>query len=408
VLEHAATRVPYYREQWARRRRAGDRAAADVLENWPVLAKETLRRHPQAFLADDCDARAMFVEHTSGTTGTPLHVWQNRETVVTWFALFEARARRWHGVSRNDRWAILGGQLITAASRTRPPFWVWNGALNQLYLSAYHLKPGHIAAYLDEMSRREVRYLLGYPSGIYQLARETLEQGLTAPRLAVVLGNAEPLLAHQREAIGETFGCPVRETYGMAEIAAAAGECEQGSLHVWPEAGHIEILADRADLPARAGDPGRLIATGLLNADMPLIRYDTGDRATAAEGDCPCGRSLPVLAAIEGRADDVIITPDGRTIGRLDPVFKADLPIREAQIIQEDRDALRVLYVPAAGYTPGDGDDLVRRIGDRVGADMSVTLEAVDAIPRSSNGKFRAVVSRIDRPVAHPEKERPA
>ncbi len=406
VLERAATRVPYYRDRWAARRRAGDRAAADRLDNWPVLTKEALRGDPRAFVADDCDPQAMFYEHTSGTTGKPLHLWLSRETVGTWFALFEARARRWYGVSRHDRWAILGGQLVAPVERDRPPFWVWNSGLNQLYLSAYHLAPRHIAAYLEALRRHEVTYLLGYPSGLYQLAREALDQGLAAPRLKVALGNAEPLLDHQREAIAAAFGCPVRETYGMAEIAAAASDCEQGRLHLWPEAGHVEILADWSDEALPDGEAGRLVATGLLNADMPLIRYDTGDRATMASGACACGRSLPVLQAIEGRVDDVIVTPDGRAIGRLDPVFKADLPIREAQIIQEEPDVLRVLYVPTATYTDHDGAMLVQRIHDRTGEEMSVILEEVAAVPRAANGKFRAVISRVNTRPATQEAER--
>lgn len=395
VLGRAATRVPYYREKWAQRRRAGDKASPELLENWPVLTKEALRQEPLAFVADDCDPQAMFYEHTSGTTGMPLHIWLSKETVGAWFALFEARARRWHGIDRHDRWGILGGQLIAPVERERPPFWVWNIALNQLYLSAYHLNPENIAAYLEAIRKHEVSYLLGYPSGLYRLAQAALEQDLDVPPLKVVLGNAEPLLDHQRQAIAAAFGCPVRETYGMAEIAAAAGDCEQGRLHAWPEAGHIEILDDGADEPLPDGQAGRLIATGLLNADMPLIRYDTGDRATMAADACGCGRTLPVLRAIEGRADDVVITRDGRHIGRLDPVFKADLPIREAQIIQEDWDVLRVLYVPTNQYTDRDGDMLVRRIHDRTGDDMNVILEQVDAVPRTANGKFRAVISRV-------------
>ncbi len=406
VLERAAARVPYYRDQWAARRRAGDRAAADVLENWPVLTKEALRGAPRAFVADDCDPQAMFYEHTSGTTGKPLHIWLSRETVGAWFALFEARGRRWYGVSRHDRWAILGGQLVAPVERDRPPFWVWNSGLNQLYLSSYHLAPQHIAAYLEAIRRHEVTYLLGYPSALYQLAREALDQRLAAPRLKVALGNAEPLLDHQREVIAAAFGCPVRETYGMAEIAAAASDCEQGRLHLWPEAGHVEILADWADGAAPDGEAGRLVATGLLNADMPLIRYDTGDRATMAGEACACGRSLPVLRAIEGRADDVIVTSDGRAIGRLDPVFKADLPIREAQIIQEEPDVLRVLYVPTAAYSDHDGDMLVQRIHDRTGAGMRVILEEVAAVPRAANGKFRAVISRVGARPAAQETER--
>jgi phenylacetate-CoA ligase len=289
-------------------------------------------------------------------------------------------------------------------------------ALRQLYLSAYHLTADNVAAYLEAMQQHEVTYLLGYPSGLYRLARVALDRGWAAPRLKVAIGNAEPLLAHQREAIGAAFGCPVRETYGMAEIAAAASDCQAGRLHLWPEAGHVEVLDDEVDalalprpLPEAVETPalpwplpgggvsGRLVATGLLNADMPLIRYETGDRATLTAGavPCACGRGLPVLAAIEGRQDDVVITRDGRHIGRLDPVFKADLPILEAQIIQESLDRLRVLYVPTAAYTAADGDALVRRIHDRVGADMGVALEAVDEIPRTANGKFRAVISRV-------------
>ncbi len=49
LLHRAATQVPYYRDQWQRRRREGDDAAWDVLSNWPVLPKEALRQTPQAF-----------------------------------------------------------------------------------------------------------------------------------------------------------------------------------------------------------------------------------------------------------------------------------------------------------------------------------------------------------------------
>src|SRR2546430_6312499 len=40
VLHRAATRVPYYREQWAARRRQGNRASWAYWENWPILEKE--------------------------------------------------------------------------------------------------------------------------------------------------------------------------------------------------------------------------------------------------------------------------------------------------------------------------------------------------------------------------------
>src|SRR5439155_25713353 len=220
VLERAATRVPYYRDQWTARRRKGDRASWELLENWPVLEKEPLRSNSRAFVAEDCNTQNMFHEHTSGTSGTPLDLWWSRQTVRAWYALFEARWRRWYGVSRRDRWAILGGQLVTAVGQRHPPFWVWNAALNQLYLSSYHLAPKLLPHFLRALERYRVRYLFGYPSALHALAHGA--GGLDAGKLqlAVAITNAEPVLDHQRAAIIGAFGCPVRETYGMAEIVA--------------------------------------------------------------------------------------------------------------------------------------------------------------------------------------------
>jgi phenylacetate-coenzyme A ligase PaaK-like adenylate-forming protein len=55
-------------------------------------------------------------------------------------------------------------------------------------------------------------------------------------RLEVAIANAEPVLAAScAMAVRSAFGCELRETYGMAEIAVAASECEQGWLHEWPD-----------------------------------------------------------------------------------------------------------------------------------------------------------------------------
>ena len=394
LLHRAATRVPYYRERWRARRRAGDRAPWDRLENWPLLDKSALRADPAAFVADDRDRRLMFHEHTSGTTGTPLSLWFSRATLRRAYAILEARWRRWNGVSRHHRWASLGGQLVTPAAQREPPFWVWNPALRQLYMSSYHLAPELAEHYFAALRRHRVGYLWGYTSSLYALARAALDGGRRDLAMAVVLTNAEPVAPHQRAAIAEAFQCPVRETYSLAEAVAGAAECGHGRLHLWPEFGVAEVLAGGA--PVGAGETGELVATGLLNADMPLVRYQTGDRAAlaAAAPPCPCGRPLPILAAVEGRQDDVLITPDGRQIGRLDPVFKADLPLREAQIVQEARDRLRVRYVPAAGYTAATGRTLIARLRERMG-DVEVTLEEVPEVPRTAAGKFRAVVSAL-------------
>lgn len=394
LLHHAATKVPYYRDYWSERRRQGDNASPQILANWPLLEKDELRRNPKAFVAEDRSISRLFHDHTSGTSGKSLDIWLSRDTVQQWYALFEARCRQWNGVSRHDRWAIIGGQLVAPVEQTIPPFWVWNASLHQLYLSAYHLAPRYIKSYVDALRSYGIRYLIGYPSAIHAIARGMLDQNIPPVHLKVVLTNAEPLLARQRTDISEAFRCPVRETYGMAETVAAGSECDHGSMHLWPEAGLVEIIPRNSN--STGHNAGELVCTGFLNADMPLIRYRAGDwgELAPASSSCECGRTLPVLTSIDGRADDILFTVDGRPVGRLDPVFKSRLPIHEAQIVQEALDRIRVRYIRAEGFTQADGMSLTERIRERMGP-VNVVLDEVSEIPRTANGKFRAVICQL-------------
>jgi phenylacetate-CoA ligase len=390
LLHDASRDVPFYVEQWRARRARGDRSSVERLEHWPILDKATVRRDAAAFVSTRAGGRRLFADHTSGTTGTALTLWCPQETVRAWYALFEARSRQWYGTTRHDSWAILGGQLVTPQAARQPPFWVWNAPLRQLYMSSYHLAPDLVPHYIEALLKYDVKYLYGYSSSLHALAEGARQSGVQGLRLRVAVTNAEPLFAYQRQAIEQVFGCPVRETYGMAETVAAGGECECGAMHLWPDAGVVEVMSDGVPVPT--GTTGDFVCTGLLNPIMPLVRYAVGDRgALAAELRCGCRRTLPVVKTIEGRADDVLYTMDGRPIGRLDPVFKAELPVHEAQIIQEAPNRIRVRYVPAPGFSPAAMASMAERLRERLGP-VEVIGEAVDTIPRTASGKFRAVI----------------
>jgi phenylacetate-CoA ligase len=224
-------------------------------------------------------------------------------------------------------------------------------------------------------------------------AAQVLEEGLSMPRLRVVITNAERVSAAQRQLIEEACRCEVRESYGMCEMVGAASECAAHRLHVWPEAGYWEVLADDSGEAVAAGDSGRLVATGLFNEDMPLIRYSVGDRVRLSGAvSCDCGRLLPLVSAIEGRLSDLIQCPDGRYVFWLNPVFQG-LAVRESQILQLEIDRIRVLIVPAPGYGPETEETIIRRLKDRVGSDMVVEVRAVEDIPIGTNGKRQAVIS---------------
>lgn len=279
--------------------------------------------------------------------------------------------------------------MVVPRASQQPPYWVWNAAMSQLYLSTFHLSSATVSHYVRALERFGVRYLLAYPSALNVMARHMMEAGLTVP-LKVTIANAEPVFDYQKRAAERAFGCTLRETYGMAEIAAAAGECESGVLHFWPESGWSEVLNQQA-----VDGPGELVCTSLLNADMPLIRYASGDRTTPVKwaGKCVCGRTLPRVSRIEGRSNDRLIAEDGRPVFWLNPAFYG-LPVLEAQIVQESRSNVRVLYVPDEQFTADTASLIVERLQRQLG-DLNFHLEPTVRIPREANGKFRAIVCRV-------------
>lgn len=363
------------------------------LSKLPILKKETLRASAQDFLKENIRRRYLQQIQTSGTTGTPVKLWFSRKDMQRRYAYHERRIRKWWGVSLLDYYIMIGGKIVAPFNQTKPPFWVWNAALNQLYMSSYHLSKEFAEYYLKEIKRRNFSYIFGYASSLYSLAYFAKEIGIDDIRFKVAFSNAEPFYTHQRDLIKEVFNCHTVDHFSSAEFLCLATECKEGRLHISPEVGIIEVL-DSDGRAVDEGEVGDLICTGLLNHTMPLIRYHIGDRGAITRSTCSCNSQFPILEKIEGRDDDVLITTDGRRIGRLSPVFKGLLGIREAQIIQESTTHVTVLYVPSFDFKPYHAEEIAFRLRERMG-DIRVEVKAVPAIERTKSGKFRAVVNKM-------------
>jgi phenylacetate-CoA ligase len=400
ILHRAATKVPYYRELWSKRRQNGDRTSWEYLENWPVLEKEKIRENPKAFIADDKKPEDMYHSCTTGTTGKPLELWSSGETEKFWYALVETRWRRWNGVSLFDRWALIGGQPVVPSMRKQPPFWVWNSASKQLYLSTNHINKKNLPYYIDALKKYRIQYIIGYPSVLFILANHLCKNNCLDFPVKVILTQSEPLYSYQREAIEEAFQCPVRDTYGMCEKVMGASQCNSGRMHIWPEVGIVEVLD--GNFSRKTEGIGDFVCTSLINPDMCLIRYRLGDCGSIRWLDekCSCGWTLPIMECLEGSSDDILYSQDRRFIWWLsDKVFN-DIPIIEGQIIQKTFSQIKVVLVPASGYTDEVSSTLTSRIQNIMGS-VEVIFEKKEQIPRGLNGKFKTNVCTI------PHSERP-
>jgi phenylacetate-CoA ligase len=102
-----------------------------------------------------------------------------------------------------------------------------------------------------------------------------------------------------------------------------------------------------------------------------------------------------VVRAIDGRAEDYIITRAGVRLGRLDHVFKDLVHVREAQLYQETPGAMIVRVVKGPAYADADERRLKAELVKRVGDDVEFTIEYRHQLERTPRGKLRFVVSRL-------------
>ena len=394
-IKYAYNHVPYYRELLKELKlRPGDFHTTEDLKKLPILDKETLRRDGGRFVSRSKIKPLLRRAFTSGTTGTPLIIYRDLDNIVYEHAILQ-RQKSWAGVHYRDRCVTLTGEKIVPADQSEPPFWVKNVPENKLIMSSYHLSKANAELYIEALHAFQPVCIEGYPSSIYALARFMAEKNITLP-VRAVFTTSETLSVTQRALIQKMFECVVYDYYGMAERVLAIHSCEYGRYHVLPEYG----VAEFEEVSKRNGAVAcELIGTALNNKAMPLFRYRLSDMVKLSDEKCPCGRAYPTVKSILGRRDDYIRTPLGTYVGRLDHIFKGAQNIIEAQIVQAAEDKIELVIVPDEDYAAEDEHYVVHKLQERVGSEMSVFVKLVKNIQRSSNGKFRAVVSQVSQKV---------
>lgn len=391
LLNSAGRHVPYYRNLFQELDFVPERdfLAMEDLSKLPIMTKNKARSLGLDIINPLEMPRAMELR-SSGSTGEPFIVKVSKdhwiiEQGIVW------RHWSWMNYRFRDRMAIVRSYVPEAGE----PLWKLDPVRNFLYMSAYHLNPENAASYLRKLQAWRPRFLRGYPSSLYILARMAEIQGIEAPQVDGILTASESLLPLYRETIERVFGGRVFDWYGQSEETITMNECSSHEgLHVNSEYGYCEFLPD----PALPSNERRIVATCLHNLAMPLIRYETGDIAILGESEskCKCGHTLPLIKAIKGRSDDFIRTPDGRIVPSVNfyTLFYEFSNIIAFQLVQRELDQLEV-NLEARDFGSDSMDGLLQKLKDRLGDSIKINIKLGADFVQASEGKKRVVVSMI-------------
>ena len=385
MIKHAVANVPYYNKYFE----LNDLKPSDVnIKNYksilPVINKEMLRQNPEDFYSLN-NSESVIDLFTSGTTGSPFRVKSFVADRRLNYSFFGAVLEK-NGASFFSESATFSGRVLFEGVK-RGLYWRRDSFLKTTYFSSYHISEITAPYYLEELERCAPVYIDAYPSAILELARYINNKSTKlkfSPKF--IITTAEVLSPFARVQIESAFNCSVIDQYGCTEMAVMAySECDN-KYNFPPLYSLVEFL------PSEVEGAQKIIATGLVNRAMPLLRYDTGDLCVGGVEN----NLHQICQTIIGRDDDIIETPSGKKVGRLDPVFKGVVGVESAQIVQDAIDSL-VVYVVISHDAKEDiySKVLINNIKRRVGDEMSVKIIEVDALELTASGKFKSVVSLI-------------
>ena len=380
ILRYATENVEFYKKY----------KEFKLIKSFPVINKNIIRNHYEEFQSPEFLNAAVVSMHTSGSTGTPFVVRQDKnkrnrayaEMIYFWgkagyqVGMKYLFLRVWSSLNRKSRLTAWARNLVM----------VDIGREGEENLE-------NIRNLLE--SDRKIRMIIAYGSTLETLAnyftrRDTFES-YSNIKTIIGIGMAFPDYAQKK--LKEVFNCNTVSLYSNQENGLMAAECiEHNEFHVNRASYYIELLKIDADEPVGIGEKGRIVVTDLFNHAMPLIRYDTGDIGVWKK-ESECGWHTQTLSSVQGRMNDLLFDTKGekRSSGAIIINMWPFDKLLQYQFIQEGAKHYKFKLNGAKGHY--DDATFVKIVKDALGEDAEVVIEHVNEIPVLESGKRKNIVN---------------
>jgi phenylacetate-CoA ligase len=376
-----------------------DVQTVDDLSKLSVLTKQDIRNHFEAIRSESYSSENVIKHTTSGSTGVSITVYLD-ELCQQLKRGATLRSDEWSGWRLGERVACVWGNPQIRTD--------WRGIVRRkllerdyLYLDTLRMSSRSMSEFIRKMSSTPPSLLFGHAHSLYLLARFCRDKHPNATiRPNGIISTCMVLHDFERNEIESVFRTRVTNRYGCEEVGLIASECERhNGMHVNSELVYVEIL-DKHGQHCRSNQPGRIVVTDLSNQAMPLFRYEVGDMGAWSSHCCSCGRTLPLLAKVEGRTADYVVTSSGDYISgiSLTENFAVKVPgVAQMQIVQEDFERFTFNIVKGADFGPHSLTEIESLVRQRFGEGTNYKCVYVDHIPPERSGKYRFCISHVNK-----------
>lgn len=377
LMRHAVINTEYYSKFKGYR----------SIKDFPIIDKNIIRENRDKMISKTYKNKKIHHMSTSGSTGTPLEVFQDmnkRNRVLAELLVFNELA----GYKIGDKNAYL---RVWTEKNKKSKFELWKQ--NFLMIDVTNLKDENLERIRLVLKKEKVKYVLGYASSLDVLSRYLLYKNDTPDMFGVnvVVSCAETLSEIARNNLKRIFGCEVVSRYSNQENGILAQE--QGGLEFFiinSASYYLEFLKVDSDEEAEIGELSRVVITDLFNFFTPIIRYDIGDIAVTGS-DKEYGK---VIKTIAGKKRDFFYNTSGELLSPA--AISVNMwrfnRIKQFQLLQISKlDYIFRLNANKDIYGTNEIIDFLKPI---IGENANIKVEYTNCIPHLESGKFQNVVCK--------------
>lgn len=405
-LIDAYKNVPYYHDILGQTGVVDEKCQVnwDLYCRIPKLTKNVIRTNYDRIRSNDANIKGIFANHSGGSTGTPIEIWQDRE-YKEWNIANTLFIKSFGNYYMGDRELRLwGSEQDLMRGKEDLSLRIRNKIYGRKELNSFRMSVEDMDNYVKVWNRYKPEWVEAYAQAIYEFALYIKSHAYKMYVPKGIVTSAGTLYPSMRKVIEGVFGCKVFNRYGSREVGGIACSCqEEENLHlsVWNH--YVEVLDDSMN-PVKEGQIGRVYVTTLNNRIMPLIRYEIGDIAAKIEWNHHCKEHpTPLLKGLEGREMSVVLTRDGKIIPGeffihfIGVVYNTGF-IEKFQVIQHDYDNIEI---KVRLLDEKEFEKMRSKIEDAIKIEMSNAVKIVwtktDDIPNLKSGKYLYVLSKLKR-----------
>lgn len=382
LLKHATESTDFYRPF----------REFSTIRDFPIINKNSIKQNMNEIISKQYSNEKLHYMSTSGSTGTPLTVAQNRlkrQKVQAEVIYFNELC----GFMLGERIAYL--RAWTAKNKKNA---IIARMQNMLMIDISSLDASNLESIRNVLKGdKKIKSVLGYATTLDVLSKY-LRERKDNPKMfgvEVIISSSEVLSDTTKNNLKEIFGCHVVSRYSNQENGILAQQLVDSDFFILNNANYyFEFLKLDSEEKAGNGELSRVVVTDLFNDAFPMIRYDTGDLAVTMEHS----KYGTVIKEIQGRRADIIYDTEGKILSPHSVTNRmwGLEDVKQYQLVQED--AKRYTLRLNVSKLTNKEDEIIFVLKSVLGEDAEISVDYVKEIPFHESGKFQTIICNYEGP----------